>query len=122
MAFLRKVKTKSGATAIQIIHKNYGQITHIDHIGSAHNQAELTTLIALARIRLHANQPSLLPNTAPSLTIQLKQSYSSLLWQVLRQQYDQLPPSLWPAGTIISAGRKAPDEPIWTGWSAIAAS
>lgn len=72
------------------IHKNYGQVTHVDHIGSAHNQAELTTLIALARIRLHANQPSLIPNTAPSLAIQLKQSYSSLLWQVLRQQYDQL--------------------------------
>ena len=90
MAFIRKVKTKSGATAVQIIHKNYGQVTHIDHIGSAHNQAELTTLIALAKIQLQANQQSLFPDTASSLTIQLKQSYSSLLWQVLRQQYDQL--------------------------------
>lgn len=90
MAFIRKVKTKSGATAVQIIHKNYGQVTHIDHIGSAHNQAELTTLIALAKEQLHANQQSLFPDNASSLTIQLKQSCSSLLWQVLRQQYDQL--------------------------------
>jgi hypothetical protein len=87
MAFIRKVKTKSGATAVQIIHKNYGQVTHIDHIGSAHNQAELTTLIVLAKEQLHANQQSLFPDTATSLTIQLKQSYSSLLWQVLRRQY-----------------------------------
>jgi len=52
MAFIRKVKTKSGATAVQIIHKNYGRITHIDHIGSAHNQEELTILLALARKKI----------------------------------------------------------------------
>jgi len=84
MAFIRKVKTKSGAIAVQIIHKVYGPVTHIDHIGSAHNQIELTTLMALAKKQL------LFPDTASSLTIQLKQSYSSLLWQVLQQQYDQL--------------------------------
>ena len=90
MAFIRKVKTKSGATAVQIIHKNYGQITRIDHIGSAHNQAELTTLTTLAEKQLQGNQRSLFPDAVPPLTIQLKQSYSSLLWHVLRRQYDQL--------------------------------
>ena len=90
MAFIRKVKTKSGAIAVQIIHKVYGQVTHIDHVGSAHNQIELTTLMALAKKQLLGNQQSLFPDTASSLTIQLKQSYSSLLWQVLQQQYDQL--------------------------------
>jgi hypothetical protein len=90
MAFIRKVKTKSGATAVQIIHKNYGQITHIDHIGSAHNQEELTALIVLARIRLQGSQSPLFPDNIAQLTIQLKQSYSSLLWQVLHQQYDRL--------------------------------
>jgi transposase len=90
MAFIRKVKTKSGATAVQIIHKNYGQITHIDHIGSAHNQAELATLIALARKLLQGSQKSLFPDTVSPLTIELKQSYSRLLWQLLCHQYDQL--------------------------------
>jgi transposase len=90
MAFIRKVKTKSGATAVQIIHKNYGRITHIDHIGSAHNQEELTILLALARKKLQGDQLSLLPVSEASPIIQLKQSYSSLLWQVLRHQYDQL--------------------------------
>jgi hypothetical protein len=90
MAFIRKVKTKSGATAVQIIHKNYGQITHIDHIGSAHNPEELAVLIALARVKLHDNQPPLFPDSTSQQTIQLKQSYSSLLWQVLRQQFTRL--------------------------------
>ena len=37
MAFIRKVKTSSGATAVQIAYKAYGKIIRIDHIGSAHN-------------------------------------------------------------------------------------
>jgi hypothetical protein len=52
MAFIRKIKTQSGAIAVQIVHKNYGQVTHIDHIGSAHSQVELAALIALAKQRL----------------------------------------------------------------------
>jgi hypothetical protein len=90
MAFIRKVPTKSGATAVQIIYKKYGQITHINHIGSAHNPKELDTLVALAKQRLQGNQQSLFPDIAASFTIQLKQSFSILLWQILRQQYDLL--------------------------------
>lgn len=90
MAFIRKVKTKSGATAVQIIHKNYGQITGIDHVGSAHNQEELSILIALARKQLQGSQQSLFHDIAISPIIHLKQSYSRLLWQVLHQQYDNL--------------------------------
>ena len=75
MAFIRKVPTKSGATAVQIIYKKYGQITHIDHIGSAHNPKELDTLVALAKQRLQGNQQSLFPDIAASFTIQLKQSF-----------------------------------------------
>ena len=66
MAFIRKVKTKSGATAVQIIHEHYGRITYIDHIGSAHNQEELAFLIALAKIKLLSSQPSLFQDAAVS--------------------------------------------------------
>jgi len=90
MAFIRKVPTKSGATAVQIIFKNYGQITRIDHIGSAHNPKELEALVALAKHKLQANQQSLFPEIATLPIIQLKQSFSSLLWQLLRRQYDLL--------------------------------
>ena len=34
MGFIRKVKTASGATAVQIAHKEYGRIVRIEHIGS----------------------------------------------------------------------------------------
>ena len=41
MAFIRKVKTPSGATAVQIAYKIGGRIVKIIHIGSAHNKEEL---------------------------------------------------------------------------------
>ncbi len=49
MAFIRKVKTSSGATAIQIAYKQKGQIVKIIHICSAHNEEELKILVALAQ-------------------------------------------------------------------------
>jgi len=90
MAFIRKVKTQSGAIAVQIVHKNYGQVIRINHIDSADNQVELADLTALAKQRLLCAQQSLFPDDMSPLRIQLKQSYSSLLWQVLRRQYEQL--------------------------------
>ena len=56
MAFIRKVKTASGATAVQIAYKKKGRIIRIDHIGSAHTEAELETLLALAKQRLRGDQ------------------------------------------------------------------
>ena len=46
MTFIRKVKTTSGATAVQIVHKYHGRIDKIKHIGSAHNDADLQVLLA----------------------------------------------------------------------------
>ena len=59
MAFIRKVKTKSGATAVQIAYSSYGKIVKIEHIGSAHNSSELEVLIELATQKLKDRQPSL---------------------------------------------------------------
>jgi len=87
MAFIRKVKTASGATAMQIAYKQSGQIVRIDHIGSAHTEAELKTLLALAKQRLLGNQLSLFPEIISPLKISLKQSVSRLLLQVLIEQY-----------------------------------
>jgi hypothetical protein len=87
MAFIRKVRTASGATAVQIAHKEHGQITQIEHIGSAHSKAELETLLSLARQRLRGAQLSLFAEPVSPLKISLKQSVSSVLLQVLREQY-----------------------------------
>jgi hypothetical protein len=51
MAFIRKVKTASGATAVQIAHKVKGGRVKIVHIGSAHTEEELQILLELARKR-----------------------------------------------------------------------
>jgi len=62
VAFIRKVKTKSGATAVQIAHKVGGQLVKLEHLGSAHNSKELETLISLAKKRLRGNQMDLFPD------------------------------------------------------------
>jgi hypothetical protein len=90
MAFIRKVKTASGATAIQIATKQKGQIVKIVHIGSAHTDEELKILIALARKQLQGNQLELLPELQPSLRVGLKRSFSGLLWNTLQDQYEKI--------------------------------
>lgn len=90
MAFIRKVKTASGATAIQIATKQKGQIVKIIHIGSAHTDEELKVLLALARKQIQGNQLELLPELQPSLRVGLKRSFSGLLWNTLQDQYEKI--------------------------------
>lgn len=89
MAFIRKVKTASGATAVQIAHKQYGRIIKIEHIGSAHTAKDLETLLSLANKRLIGNQQPLFTETPP-LEIRLKHTVSRLLLEVLSKEYDLL--------------------------------
>jgi hypothetical protein len=90
MAFIRRVKTTSGATAVQIAYKQEGRVVKIIHIGSAHTEEELNILLALARKRLQDNQLELFPRPQSSLRVRIKRSFSALLWNTLREQYDQL--------------------------------
>ena len=90
MAYIRKVKTKSGATAIQIAYTAHGKIIRIEHIGSAHDSKELNLLQALARQKLpKSKQQSLLPVNQPE-PIRLAFSSSQLLYDTLGNLYDQL--------------------------------
>ena len=57
--FLRKVKTASGATAVQIVEKRAGVRTIVEHLGSAHDKAGLAALLRVGQEKLHANQPPL---------------------------------------------------------------
>jgi transposase len=90
MAFIRKVKTTSGATAVQIATKQKGRIVKIVHIGSAHTEEELKILVALARKQLQGTQLELLPEPQPSLRVGLKRSFSGLLWNALQHQYEKI--------------------------------
>ena len=75
---------------MQIARKEYGQIVRIEHIGSAHTESELNTLLAVARARLRGSQPSLFPEITSPLKISLRGSVSHLLLQTLNEQYDLL--------------------------------
>ena len=90
MAFIRKVKTTSGATAVQIAYKQKGQIVKIIHIGSAHTEEELRVLLDLAHKYLQENQLELFPEPLSSLRVGIKSSFSRLLLNTLKEQYDRL--------------------------------
>mgnify|MGYP003382387111 FL=1 len=49
MAFIRRVSTASGATAVQIAQYVGGRQRIVKHVGSAHTEAELGVLLAKAR-------------------------------------------------------------------------
>ena len=56
MAYVRTVRTASGATAVQIVYSSHRGSREIEHIGSAHDDVELELLRAAARQRLAAGQ------------------------------------------------------------------
>lgn len=56
MRFIRKVRTASGAVAVQIVNRTGRTVTSIEHIGSAHTNAELGILLAKAERELRPGQ------------------------------------------------------------------
>jgi hypothetical protein len=56
VAYVRTVRTASGATAVQIVYSNRRGSRTMEHLGSAHDEAELEALKAAARQRLAAGQ------------------------------------------------------------------
>jgi hypothetical protein len=67
--YVRTVKTASGATAVQIVYSSRRGARDIEHIGSAHDDAELAVLKAAAQQRMAAGQGELdlgLERTAPA--------------------------------------------------------
>ena len=59
MAYVRIVRTASGARAVQIVHGSRRGSRSIEHVGSAHDDAELEALRAAARQRLAGGQGEL---------------------------------------------------------------
>ncbi|MFD4365832.1 IS1634 family transposase, partial [Rhodococcus sp. NPDC058521] len=58
-AYIRKVRTASGATAVQIAAKDGGRHKILEHLGSAHTDGELAALVQTAREKLQAGQQEL---------------------------------------------------------------
>ena len=91
--FLRKVKTASGATAVQIVEKKRGVRTILEHLGSAHDEAGVAALMRVGQDKLHANQPTLdLPaqsGVRPGVAV-IEAKSSRLLVEVVRGSWERL--------------------------------
>ena len=59
MPYVRTVKTRSGATAVQVVWSSRRGSREIEHFGSAHDDVGLELLKAAARQRLAAGQGEL---------------------------------------------------------------
>ena len=101
--FLRKVKTVSGAMAVQIAVKEGRRDKVIEHLGSAHTQAELAALMEIGRRRIAPDQLALeLTPTPPAVQgfprvsvpvgtdAVVASKRSGLLWDVLHGAYTRL--------------------------------
>ena len=88
------MKTASGATAVQIVHKRGRRVLSIEHIGSAHTDGELAVLLQVAEERRHAGQLALdfdgaVAGGARTPPV-VEGTASLILWEVLAGIYDGL--------------------------------
>ena len=92
MVFVRKVKTASGATAVQIAERAGGRDRVIEHLGSAHTEADLAALLATARQRMRPGQGELdLSGGAVRAGVSVITSKrAAVLWEVLSGAYTRL--------------------------------
>ena len=68
VAYVRTVKTASGATAVQIVWSSRKGSRKIEHLGSAHDESRLELLKAAAEQRLAAGQQMTRLATTPKPT------------------------------------------------------
>ena len=91
---MRTVKTASGATAVQIVHSSRRGSRDIQHIGSAHDEAEVEALKAAARQRLVAGQGvldlGLVDPAGRGGPLEITSSRMGHLWNALERGYDVL--------------------------------
>jgi hypothetical protein len=94
VAFVRTVKTASGARAVQIVYSRRKGSREIEHIGSAHDEVELELLKTVARQRIAAGQGELdLGLVAPPEAggpLPITASRMGHLWDALAQVYAAL--------------------------------
>lgn len=94
MAYVRTVKTASGATAVQIVYSSRRGSRDMEHIGSGHDEAEVAALRAAARRRLAGGQDELdlglddSPQAGGPLEI--TSSRMGHLWEALGRGYEAL--------------------------------
>ena len=94
VAYVRTMKTSSGATAVQIVWSTRRGSRRIEHLGSAHDDGEVEALKAAARQRLAEGQGALDLglNTAgvDGDPLEIVATKSAPLWESLCRAYQVL--------------------------------
>jgi hypothetical protein len=93
VAYVRTVKTSSGATAVQIVWSSRRGSRSIEHIGSAHDEAGVAVLKATAAQRLAAGQVHLdlgLAARSEAEPLPITSSRAGHLWDALTRVYEVL--------------------------------
>jgi hypothetical protein len=96
VAYVRTVRTASGATAVQIVHSSRRGSKDIEHLGSAHDEEELAALKAAARQRLAEGQAELdlglsaAQAAAVGGPLEIVASRMGYLWDALVAAYEAL--------------------------------
>lgn len=102
MVFVRKSPGRSGATKVQIAERRDGRDVVLEHVGTAHDDAELAALMLVARSKLYPGQAEL-PLEGIGAPVAdagggggrggaavITGKSNAVLWKVLRAGYDRL--------------------------------
>lgn len=103
MAYVRKVRTASGAVAVQVARKDAGRVVVLTHVGSARTDAELGILLEQAR-RIVAGDQEGFDFEVPVLPVQLGEVADYHREQTLLGRPDKPSRTRGPA---VAAGRTA---------------
>jgi hypothetical protein len=93
VAYIRTVKTSSGATAVQIVWSSRRGSRAIEHLGSAHDGAVVAALKAAAKQRMAAGQAELhlgIAGQTGSAPLPITSSRAAHLWDALCRGYQVL--------------------------------
>ncbi|MFI5825524.1 IS1634 family transposase [Streptomyces rishiriensis] len=101
--YIRRVKTASGATAVQLVEKRRGVRKIVEHLGSAHDEVTLAALEQVARekiqagqmafdLDLHTDDTTKVPATGVDAGggLVLHGTRPRLLWEVLELAYERI--------------------------------
>jgi hypothetical protein len=93
VAYVRTVRTASGATAVQVVWSSRRGAREIEHLGSAHDEAQVVALKVAAAERIAAGQAQLdlgLAVGAAPRPLEIVSSRAGHLWDALCRAYDSL--------------------------------
>lgn len=122
------MRTASGATAVQIVLNRHGTRTIVEHVGSAHTDAELAVLIQTAWGIHQQSQQAFdldgLEPSAPAAPVTVVGSSSRVLWEILEQAYAALGLMRWATTSSrnsclagwSSRSRKRTPSGCWASW------